>query len=304
MAERCTTADLLTSVKLQTFVPKVQPDVSDSDILLLATECLESLVISPIKGTRASYFLAKQDVSITENDQEIDIPARSIGSTIAKLIAVDSNGRRYELPILAEGQGATLAPTSMQISSRPVAYIRGSKIILNNVVSGLWNTVQIIYAQRPGDLVLTSACLQVASLTSTSLTFSANLSTISIATGTKFDVVSQKSPYPYVLTSTAGTVSGMTVSDLTSTTGIAVGDWITLEGTSPIPQVPYEYHMLLRKKTAIAVLEALGDRAGVQVAEAKAMEMEKKLALAISPRLDEQPEVFVSGHPYRSGNLW
>jgi hypothetical protein len=68
--------------------------------------------------------------------------------------------------------------------------------------------------------------------------------------------------------------------------GITVGDYLSAEGFSAIPQVPVEAHAYLAQLTAIKCLEGLGDREGMVAAQEKAELLKENLLVMISQRVD------------------
>src|SRR5690606_16238107 len=81
---------------------------------------------------------------------------------------------------------------------------------------------------------------------------------------------------------------------LDSVEGIEVGDYITLEGYSAIPQIPVEAHAYLAQLTAAKCLEGLGDREGMKAALDKAESLKKSLLVMTSQRVDGSPKKVVS----------
>jgi len=73
---------------------------------------------------------------------------------------------------------------------------------------------------------------------------------------------------------------------LSSVDGISVGDYISDEGYSAIPQIPVEAMNYLAQLTAVACLEGLGDVPGMQAAQAIAEQYKQNLLIMISQRVD------------------
>ena len=91
--------------------------------------------------------------------------------------------------------------------------------------------------------------------------------------------------------------------------GTAVGDWVSLAGDSPIPQIPYEVHNILAQRGAIKVLESLGDASGLQAAADVYTDMVDKFKITVTPRADDSPKRLVSSSPLfgdngRSSGWW
>ena len=89
-------------------------------------------------------------------------------------------------------------------------------------------------------------------------------------------------------------IAGFDVTLSTLPDGIAVGDYVSESGKSPIPQIPYEGHHLLAQLVAIKVLEALGDAKGMQLAMSKYDSMLKNFIKLITERVDSSPKKIIS----------
>jgi hypothetical protein len=75
---------------------------------------------------------------------------------------------------------------------------------------------------------------------------------------------------------------------------LAVGDHVALAEQCCIPQIPDDLHVYLAQKVAERILEAQGDLAGLQAAQAKSKEMEFRAGTIIDNRVDESPPKLVN----------
>jgi hypothetical protein len=73
---------------------------------------------------------------------------------------------------------------------------------------------------------------------------------------------------------------------LTTVVGLSVGDYLTVEGETLVPQLPIEIHAFLAQAAAVKVLEAMGDSQGMRNAETKLQQVQKDVLTLISPRTD------------------
>jgi hypothetical protein len=85
----------------------------------------------------------------------------------------------------------------------------------------------------------------------------------------------------------------MTITSISSPTifldnvgDLSVGDYVSLEGYSAIPQVPLEAHAYLAQLTAVKCLETVADRPGMEVAQAKANELRQNMLTITTQRVD------------------
>lgn len=287
MSRKATNDDLIRSVRLRCFTPTSQGTFSDADILMFAQEELHNEIVPTIRNVRAHFFEASSNFSLNGATNGFSIPDRAVGAALSRLYWLLADGTQGgEVSLGAEGGGS---------------YLRNNKVYLTPFpYDGSAANLQMVYYLRPGDLVPTTEARKVASFTSTSITLTSNLATLT--TGGLFDIVDQKSPYVYKLIDQVGTVAGAVLSGLSTTAGVAVGDWVTLAGESPIPQIPYDFHPVLRARAAARLLEATGDRPAMAIALQSALSMEAKLIQSIKPRLDDQPNYIVTDFPWRGAS--
>lgn len=75
-----------------------------------------------------------------------------------------------------------------------------------------------------------------------------------------------------------------------------IEDYICEQYECIIPQVPSDLHNLLAERTCARILEALGDREGLQVANNKIAEMEQRQATIIDNRVEGSPKKILARH--------
>lgn len=288
-----TTAQILSSVQLKTrLVTGAAPSLSDADILQIGTEELLSVMVPMVLGANSEYYLHRFDISIS-GTTTVEIPHRAIGNKLAGVYGLDSaTGVAYRIPVADYDEpDSRAAPNTGYFG--PVGYITGHTLTFRPTPPNV-DTARLEYYARPGDLVETSAALQIASTTSTAVVADANLSTIGISTGTLFDIVSNTSPFAHLGLDLSGTVSTDTISAITTPDFVAADDWIALSGQSPIPQIPYELHPAFIERTTARVLALLGDQQGYSMAMDRAQQLEGAALRLIAPRVDNAPNRIVS----------
>lgn len=79
-------------------------------------------------------------------------------------------------------------------------------------------------------------------------------------------------------------------------TDFKIGDYICEQYECIIPQVPSDLHNLLAERTCARILEALGDQAGLQTANAKIAELEQRQSAVINNRVEGAPKKVFARH--------
>lgn len=95
-----------------------------------------------------------------------------------------------------------------------------------------------------------------------------------------------------------GGVSGNTIffEDSIVPKEFKIDDYLCEQYECIIPQVPSDLHNLLAERTCARILEALGDQAGLQTANAKIAELEQRQATVIDNRVEGAPKKVFARH--------
>jgi hypothetical protein len=175
-------------------------------------------------------------------------------------------------------------------------YPQNDKIILvlgNLIGSGNYSFVRMYYFRRPNTLCTTGVggnAGQVVSFDPNAKTVTLDFAPTTWSTSTQFDIINSLPPFQSrVDNATITDISGfvLTFTDALPA-GLSVGDWVSENNFSPIPQIPVECHRLLEALTAARILQYTGDPA-FQVMQAMAEGMKKDLFQVLSPRIDGSP---------------
>lgn len=77
---------------------------------------------------------------------------------------------------------------------------------------------------------------------------------------------------------------------------VSIGDYLTKEQETIVPNVPTEYHPIIAQRVAVACLEAMGDEQNKQSAERKLAQMEKAALRIITNRVEGAPKKIKQRH--------
>jgi hypothetical protein len=284
-APQYATEELIENIKRRCAVPTSQLTYSDADFTLLASDELQGQVVPLLMSTREEYFVEFVDIPIEGN--ELDIPSDAIGEKLRSVCFVQQssplwliNIPRIDLDVVA-GVGfanyATLAGF----------YVQGNKLILYPSNSVPQSTlIRLYYYKRTLVLADPSNYGQVRSIDTGTNTVVLTFVPTTWTTGTVLNSVASASPFK--ITNSSMTIVGASSPSiiLDNVTDLSVGDYISEEGFSAIPQVPVEAHAWLAQLTAVKCLEGLGDHSGMQAAQEKANMLEKAMLVMVSQRVD------------------
>lgn len=297
---------LIENIKRRCSVPTSQLTYTNEDFALLSSDELQGSVVPLIMSAREEYFVDFVDV-LTPPNGEIDLPEDAVGYKLRSVCykqqanpLVLVNLPRIDLDVVA-GVGFANYQTLAGF------YVQGNKLMLYpNTSVPVNTTVRLYYYKRTLVLAEPSRYGQVISVDPNTNTVQLTFVPYDWTTGTKLNSVSSKPPFDTTNSDiTIVTVSAPSVI-LSSVEGIEVGDYISDLGFSAVPQIPIEAHAYLAQLTAVKCLEGLGDRTGMESAQAKADLLLKSLMVMISQRVDGSVKKVVnpSGGLRVSNGLW
>lgn len=299
-----TVTSIIASLKTRGLVPTAQGTFTDSQFVTLLNEELQGTVVSQILATRGDYFLQEVDITLT-NDIEYDVPSQAIGGKLAYLKHFPdgtTTGASNLVPYLQNEQQTT----GYEVLYNQFYFaMKGNKIRLFFTGSVPTGMIRMGFYRRPNNLVLETAAGKIVAFDTNLLTVDLSNVPANFIVGASMDIIQgipQFNAKQEAITITA--VSGTTVTLSALPSDIAIGDYLCIEGESPIPQVPVEFHPILAQRGAVKTLEALGDRNGMKVAQEKLQELEQKAMALITPRIDGNPKKIQNfNNPLRPGGI-
>lgn len=274
-----TASDLLTNVKLRGLFPSTFT-LEDTELLRIADGELQTLLYPQVIRTAEEYYVTYEDVPIVSGTSLYRIPTRAMLGRLRHLTLLAPDGNEYQIPQVPPERVTNYQTWNQSgFDPRLVFAMRGDRVFLSPVpdsgVSGY--SLRMYFFRRPSRLV---AEVSLSASQITAINTSSGLVSFSPAqiwtTANRFDFV-QANPQFDVLAygQTASSLSGgATFSSLPD--DLAVGDWICLQGESPIVQLPELFHPLLESAVVIRCLVMLGDREG---ADAERMAYAEQLGL-------------------------
>lgn len=278
---------LLDQIKARALIPTDQTTYTDADLLELATDEMYSTILPMIMRTRNEFYVTSSDHSITSSSRSIDIPYRAIGLAVRDVVKV-SGDDEYDMPMISPENKDLFTGTNGY-----GFYVKGNKLI----VTGTWSgTVRLYYYQRPGSLTETSNARQITAIDTGTNTITVASVPTDWTTSTVIDLVDYRPGFDTLSSDlTISSISGTDIVLPSLPDGLAVNDWITVAETSPVAQIPAEFHPYLAQLVAVKVLEGVGDFEGMQAAQSKLEQLERSALTMISPRIKGEPKKVV-GH--------
>jgi hypothetical protein len=313
MAQDFTTTGLLADIKRKCFIPIAQTTFSDTDLLAMADEELQIGIVPLIMSVREEFFVTWKEYNVTGLTSSFSIPPRAIGSKLSKVtMIVDPTASDVPNEVLLPQLNADQAVFNTVFNNYlaiPAFYLQNNQLFLSpggQQYAG--QTLRQYYFRRPNQLILTSGCSTITSITDNIATV--NLIPSTFGTGSLYtitsDVVKANPGFDLLgmdLSLTVNTVDNtITFTDDLADLDIQVGDYICLAGETPVPQIPVEVHTLLAQRTAVKVLEALGDEKNFAIASKKLVDMEHRITGLLSNRVEGAARKVVNNYSTLSTN--
>lgn len=268
---------LIDNIKIISSVPSSQNLFSKDKFIKLANNQLFSKMVPYIMSFRSDYFLTEKEMKLSSlEDGTFKLPIDSIGLKLKDIYIQDV---KTPLPYLSISE--------IKHTNRKGYYIKGNEVVINRYQDiNSDYTLKISYYRRPNYLVSSSVCGKVQSIIPGSNQLVLNLFP-NYSVGTKLCCISSEPGFDIKYTDTSLlAIDGFTIT-LEDISKIQVGDWVCLDNTSPIPQIPVETMPLFEQMIVIKIMEAMNDRHGLENAKADFQDMEKQVRMTLFPRVDD-----------------
>lgn len=305
MALTYATDSLIAAIKRRGSIPTTQSLFTDQQFVDIANDEMEVTIAPLLMSAAEEFFVRTVDVSVTAAavPVEVEIPKQAIGMRLREVAWVDLiNGNLRSIPRLDLDR--VTSPQSIYDRGYGGFFIQGNKLILTPSNSG--GTLRLYYYARPLNLCLLTAAGRVTSVDMVNNIIVVNNVPNDWVTGDTVNLV--ESSQPFQTRGEVRTIVGISSPSITldDVSGISVGDYVALEGYSPVPQLPVEAHKVLAQAAAVKCLEAMGDTQGMQVGESKLQQNLAALLDVIAPRVSgEVLKVVNLNSPWKnSGRFW
>ncbi len=280
-------SDLITQVKMRAALPSSQITFTDTEILSIAQDCLQSEIVPDIIAVREEFYVTSTSEPVVADKAHYAVSSRAVGNTIRELkLIYDSEVR--DLPRMEVEE-----IKSLQSGEPNRFYFEGSYLKLYPIPQTTRGTLKQYFFFRPGDLVDSNRKALITGIADTTLTLSAG--TVSPGSLVTIDVL--KSTAPFETLSFDVTVLGVAGSDVTVSavdSRISVGDVVMPAGEAHAPQMPQECYSWLCQLTAARCLEILGQVDQAQYAQAQADRLKTAALRLIATRAQGAPKKFRS----------
>lgn len=276
-----TTSNLLDNIDRRAFSPTNQNTFTQADRLALITEEMETNVFPSIFKLYEEYYVNSTTQSLTVDQESYQVPARAHNGQLRELKLVNASGNYRDLPRI-DIENIWHNATS---GTPEYFYLRANRIHLHPKPNSASESLLVQHYVVPGTAVLPSASAIITAIDSSTGVVSFSSIPSTFLTGVTFDFIRGTGEHEHVgIDYTATLVSGTDVTFASLPDGLAVGDYLALQGESSLIQCPTMFRNVLAQYVAARILMDSG-QSGADKAYAKAEKMSAEAMQALQPRV-------------------
>jgi len=326
MAKILTTCTLVTTSLRRAMIPADQSTFTCCDIRDIMNEEIGIHILPVVMRAHEEYYVVDEDTCIVACQIRYQIPERAVGNKLRDVQFIDNSGTQYEM-------------TRVSLEDRPeyqgnytnnqflTFYLQDNNVVLmqNQIITG---SLRFSYYLRPNELVKDNRVAVITAISTTACPCCACMGTTAFTVcpfpthfscTCCFDFILGASPnkiigFDRAICSVNSTTKILTFCDcklktvdLFSITPKAltfvVGDHIAKSEETKVPQLPTELQPILAQRTAIKMLEALGDFEGMKAAQKELERMEYNAQTLIDNRVEGASQKITNRHSILKSSL-
>lgn len=280
---------MLTALRDEGYVPSDET-ASSARLLGVLNRQQRTWLTKLMLSVREDYQLASVDVDLTAGQTVVPVPSRAVGAAL-KLVSFLDNG----IPVPLNPINSEQVHANSVLGGAGDYSMQGNNLVLSSSAAA-GSTLRLQYFRRMNQVVDESEAAEVESfdLDAGTITLAGTVPILFDSDSTSYDIVKGTPHFDTLAASVTATLSSQVLTfadDLPE--DLAVGDWVALEGQTPICQAPLELHDVLVFKACQAYLRARGD----PKAAAMQTEIDELRADALSllaPRVQGSAHVFIN----------
>lgn len=285
----------LEGLKRRVSLPENQVLLSDEDMLALLDDVIKALIVPALISVRKEFFVVSIDEATVADQAAYNIPYRAVGLSLRDLkyrADVDDLTQAYDLVEIDQSQEDEYRSSNGEPAGY---YFKNDQVIIVPTPPNADAAIEVWHEQRPSKCVLLEAAAVVTAIVNDVVTVDAVPDSF-VATA-EIDFIRGKAGHRILAMDKA--ISSVSSLDITFASnavpdGLAVGDYLSLAGTTPVLQIPEEYHPLAETQTAKRVVFAIGDLEALAQLEKDEADEQKAGFKVIEPRNRGAPTKIVN----------
>jgi hypothetical protein len=306
-----TTDALIASVKRRITLPDAQNLYSPDDLIAFMSDELSSTIIPLVHSVQQEYWVQVIDIPLVQNITNYTIPIRGITNGLRLVTLLDNNGNEIEYPLLRPENTASAYNWLSPFSTSTIYgfYMENDHIVMfpNSVVTNPVNTIRFRIERQPSQLCAVSEAAQITAISGQLVTVNA-IPSDWVTTDT-YDLINGQPQFQskgddFVISNLNFSTQVITFTTPLPT-NLAIGDWIAVANTSPIPQIPIQTFPYLAQSAANLCMAGLADTGPYQDAVKKTALMKEDLLKLMQPRdIGNVQTIINRGGLFDNGAFW
>lgn len=312
-----TTDGLISSIKRRITLPDAQNLFSPTDLIDFMTDELSSTIIPLVHSVQQEYWVMRVDVPLVMGQTNYTIPVRGVANGLRLITLLVPNGNssnqqnEIEFPMLRPEYTAStynwLSPYSC--NTLYGFYMEDDHVVVfpEQVVAQPVNAIRFRFEREPSQLCSTTEACQITAINGGGVVTVTQIPT-DWTTSLAYDLTKQTPAFTplqddMVLTNINTIASQLTFSNLPPTA--AIGNWISIANTCPIPQIPFQMFPYLAQCVANLCMASMADTQPYKDGKAKEAQMKEDLLKLMQPRDMGNVQTIVNrGGLFDSGQFW
>lgn len=291
-----TTDDLIDAIKRNISIPTAQRKFSTGDFITFLNEEFELRIKTVLLDMKEDYYIEEYTIPLVASTSEYPLPTTAIGWKVDSIGYLDANENYDKLPRISRSQRDRY-PASASRSNKPQAYYIEDNNIMTvpDMGSSVSGYILVDFVRISNALVQVDECSLISSVNDTGTAYEMTVNTVT-DTSNGVDIISGTNPFNIIARDQTAVVSGtiITVASDNFERAPVANDYVCATRTTPIPNIPSDYHQTLAQAAAIRCLAASNDTKGMASAQAVLNDMIGSMAKRSSKRVNSSPRKIVS----------
>ncbi len=310
MALDYTVDRIIKSIKRRITLPDAQNLYSDDDLIEFMGDELSSTIVPLLHSVQQEYWVNVHDVQLVQDQTAYKIPIRGAINGLRLVTLLDTNNNEIDYPLLRPEMTASsynwLSPYST--STLYGFYMQDDHIVMfpNSVVTNPVNRIRFRFERQPNQLCSVEESGHITAIVGNVVTVD-SIPT-DWAVDNTVDWINGQIAFQSKgddLTITAINTGTLEITLDSVPTDAAIGDWIAISGTSPIPQIPYQLFPFLAQCVANLCMAGMADAEPYVDGKKKEAQMKEDLLKLLQPRdMGNVQTVVNRGGLFDNGQFW
>lgn len=303
-----TSTEFIADIKRLITLPANQSRFTDLDIMAFGDRKMADTMVPVIDSLVQEYFVTRTRSPIIAGQTSYAIPVRALGRKFRDLKLVGPSGGRSDFPKIAVER-----EQFYRANGTPFGwYFMGDHIEIVPTPQASGFELEFWWFIPPGKIISPSVTVTVQGIDT--LTGEVTVSPIppNLIVGSIIDFIQGVSGNSTIgldkpIAGILGNIMIFAPGDIPVNPPLALGDYISLTGTSPVLQIPDSAEPYLVTLTAMEILQAIGDFEGRDALKETRDMQDKNLKMLLEPRVEGEATPIINDYGFVGGprrGLW